>query len=302
MKEQYINLNGILTPYSEAKLHVSSVAVKYGASVFEGIRGYWNNEQDQLYLFSLHSHIERLFESMKLMKMKHNYSPEEIIVQIEETIKRNDIKEDCYVRVAASIEENGPIDSQGPVLINIAAFPLGRKPKQDGIKVSISSWTRISDNMMPPRIKCVANYQNGRLALIQAKEDGYDNTILLNKNGKISEAPTATVFFVKNGIMYTPSRTCGILESITREFLINVALKKGIKIVEREVDRSECYVSDEAFLCGTGAEIIPIISIDKHIIGDGRQGRLTTELRDIYIKTVYGQFNENRKYLYPIYE
>ncbi|MED0758918.1 branched-chain amino acid transaminase [Aneurinibacillus thermoaerophilus] len=301
MKETYISLNGRITPYEEAKIHVSSVAMKYGASVFEGIRGYWNEEQKELYLFALEQHLKRLLDSMNLMGMEHDYSVDKLIFQVEEIVKANQLKQDCYIRVAASIEADGPLDTRGPVLLNIAAFPQGRKPIQTGIKVSISSWTRLSDNMMPPRIKCVANYQNGRIALLLAKTDGYDNTILLNQNGKVAEAPTAAVFLVKNGVLTTPVVTDGILESITRRFLIEVARELNIPIIERQIDRSECYLADEAFLCGTGAEILPIRSIDHYLIGDGKDGIITQRLKDFYFDVVYGKKPKYSHLLFPIY-
>ncbi|QYY43995.1 branched-chain amino acid transaminase [Aneurinibacillus thermoaerophilus] len=301
MKETYISLNGRITPYEEAKIHVSSVAMKYGASVFEGIRGYWNEEQKELYLFALEQHLKRLLDSMNLMGMEHDYSVDKLIFQVEEIVKANQLKQDCYIRVAASIEADGPLDTRGPVLLNIAAFPQGRKPIQTGIKVSISSWTRLSDNMMPPRIKCVANYQNGRLALLLAKTDGYDNTILLNQNGKVAEAPTAAVFLVKNGVLTTPVVTDGILESITRRFLIEVARELNIPIIERQIDRSECYLADEAFLCGTGAEILPIRSIDHYLIGDGKDGIITQRLKNFYFDVVYGKKPKYSHLLFPIY-
>ncbi|MED0738641.1 branched-chain amino acid transaminase [Aneurinibacillus thermoaerophilus] len=301
MKETYISLNGRITPYEEAKIHVSSVAMKYGASVFEGIRGYWNEEQKELYLFALEQHLKRLLDSMSLMGMEHDYSVDKLIFQVEEIVKANQLKQDCYIRVAASIEADGPLDTRGPVLLNIAAFPQGRKPIQTGIKVSISSWTRLSDNMMPPRIKCVANYQNGRLALLLAKTDGYDNTILLNQNGKVAEAPTAAVFLVKNGVLTTPVVTDGILESITRRFLIEVARELNIPIIERQIDRSECYLADEAFLCGTGAEILPIRSIDHYLIGDGKDGIITQRLKNFYFDVVYGKKPKYSHLLFPIY-
>ncbi|AMA73432.1 branched-chain amino acid transaminase [Aneurinibacillus thermoaerophilus] len=301
MKETYISLNGRITPYEEAKIHVSSVAMKYGASVFEGIRGYWNEEQKELYLFALEQHLKRLLDSMNLMGMEHDYSVDKLIFQVEEIVKANQLKQDCYIRVAASIEADGPLDTRGPVLLNIAAFPQGRKPIQTGIKVSISSWTRLSDNMMPPRIKCVANYQNGRIALLLAKTDGYDNTILLNQNGKVAEAPTAAVFLVKNGVLTTPVVTDGILESITRRFLIEVARELNIPIIERQIDRSECYLADEAFLCGTGAEILPIRSIDHYLIGDGKDGIITQRLKNFYFDVVYGKKPKYSHLLFPIY-
>ncbi|MGF7046233.1 branched-chain amino acid aminotransferase [Paenibacillus sp. DS2015] len=290
MKESFILLNDSIVPYEEATIHVGSVAMKYGSSVFEGIRGYWDQERNRMHMFSMNEHIERLLDSMKLMGMEHNWNKEKLINNIKRIVLVNNLRSDCYVRVAASIEADGPLEARGPVLISIAAFLQQRKPNSDkGIHVCISSWQRISDHMMPPRIKCVANYQNGRLALLQAKSDGYDNTILLNQQGKIAEAPTAAFFIVKNGILITPSVTSGILESITRKYILSWANDLGISVQERELDRTECYLSDEAFLCGTGAEILPVVSIDRNVIDKGELGEITSVLIDYYFDIMYAR-------------
>lgn len=302
MKGKYLSLNGQIVPYAEARIHVSSVAMKYGASVFEGIRGYWNEQEGQLYAFALDGHLQRLLASMKLMGMEHEVTVETLREQTLAVIRANELREDCYIRLAASIEIDGPIDSKGPVLINIAAFPQGRKPQGErGIRVNVSSWVRIADHMMPPRIKSVANYQNGRLAALQAKADGYDNTLLLNQSGKIAEAPTAAFFLVKNGVLITPPTTAGILESITRRCLLEWARDLGIPTQEREIDRTECYLAEEAFLCGTGAEILPIGSIDRHLLGEGRVGPITRQLTDCYFAAAYGRSEFSRHLNEPVY-
>ncbi|WP_434752336.1 aminotransferase class IV [Paenibacillus amylolyticus] len=288
MSEYFIQLNDRVVRYNEATIHVGSAAMKYGASVFEGIRGYWDASRYRMHLMSLSEHVDRLFDSMKIMGMEHTWSKESVLKNIRNIILINSLHEDCYVRVAASIEADGPLDSRGPVLLSIAAFPMQRKPHSDqGIHISVSSWQRISDHMMPPRIKCIANYQNGRLAMLQAKSDGYDNTLLLNQNGKIAEAPTAAFFIVKNGQLITSSVTSGILESITRRDILNWAEEVGLNATQRELDRTECYLADEAFLCGTGAEILPVVSIDRHILGKGSIGPITALLMRKYFNAAY---------------
>ncbi|WP_055108894.1 aminotransferase class IV [Paenibacillus ihumii] len=288
MTKYFIQLNDRVVPYGEATIHVGSAAMKYAASVFEGIRGYWDAGRQRLHLFSLSEHVDRLLDSMKIMGMEHDWSKERVIRNIHNIIMVNRLQEDCYVRVAASVEADGPLESKGPVLLSAAAFPMQRKPHADqGIHISVSSWQRISDHMMPPRIKCIANYQNGRLALLQAKSDGYDNTLLLNQNGKIAEAPTAAFFIVKNGMLITPAVTSGILESITRRHILNWAKKLGLPADERELDRTECYLADEAFLCGTGAEILPVVSVDRYELGCGRIGPVTALLMRQYFDAAY---------------
>lgn len=288
MKECFIQLNDRVVPYDEATIHIGSAAMKYGASVFEGIRGYWDADRHRMHLFSMSEHADRLLDSMKIMGMEHAWSKERVMRNIRNIILVNRLQEDCYVRVAASVEADGPLESRGPVLLSVAAFPMQRKPHSDrGIHISVSSWQRISDHMMPPRIKCIANYQNGRLAMLQAKSDGYDNTLLLNQNGKIAEAPTAAFFIVKNGMLITPCVTSGILESITRRHILNWAKEIGLTATERELDRTECYLADEAFLCGTGAEILPVVSVDRHELGSGSIGSVTAKLMRKYFNTAY---------------
>ncbi|MUG43847.1 aminotransferase class IV [Paenibacillus woosongensis] len=288
MKECFIQLNDRVVPYEEATIHVGSAAMKYGASVFEGIRGYWDADRHRMHLFSLSEHVDRLLDSMKIMGMEHSWNKKRVIGNIRNIILVNHLQEDCYVRVAASVEADGSLEAKGPVLLSVAVFPQQRKPHSDrGIHISVSSWQRISDQMMPPRIKCIANYQNGRLAMLQAKSDGYDNTLLLNQHGKIAEAPTAAFFIVKNGRLITPSVTSGILESITRRHILNWAKEMGLTAEERELDRTECYLADEAFLCGTGAEILPVISVDRYELGGGSIGPVTALLMNKYFNTAY---------------
>lgn len=297
----YVSFNGNIIEYHRAKIHVSSATVKYGSSVFEGIRGYWNHERGILYLFALDQHLDRLFDSMKLMAMEHDFSKDRIKQWIRDLLIKNRLTKDCYIRVAASVAgENGTIASTGPVLLSITTEPKGRKAKEDGIKVAVSSWTRVEDTMMPPRIKCIANYQNGRLAMLEALKNGYDNVLLLNSRGKISEAPTCSFFVVKDNVLITPKTTDGILESITRRFVTDLARWLGIEVMERSLDRSEIYLSDEAFLCGTGAEILPIHMIDRYPINQEKTGPLTAKIKHAYFSTVYGRNERFQHMLEPV--
>jgi branched-chain amino acid aminotransferase len=260
---RFICMNGTQTPYNEATIHVASVAVKYAAQVFEGIRCYLVEGENRLNILALEQHVDRLFDSCHLMRMDMPYTREEVISQVLETVKANDLNQDSYIRLACSVNTDGPIFAKGPGLLTIAAFPQARKDFPKGQKVCINGWQRISDAQMPPRVKCVANYQNGRLALMQAKMDGYDNVLLTDSQGKACEAPTATFFMLRNGELVTPPVTSGILESITRDMVIKMAKRNNIPVVQRSIDRTELYIADSAFFCGTGAEILPIASVDQ---------------------------------------
>lgn len=299
MKGTHISLNGRLVPYDEAVIHVSSVAMKYGGSVFEGVRFYWNAEQRRLYLFAFDAHVDRLFESLRLMGMEYDFTGDDLRHHVEALIEVNRLHEDGYVRIAASIAVDGPIDATGPVLLNIAAFPQGRK-STSGIRVGISPWRRLPEAAMPPRIKCVANYQNGRLAMLTARAAGYDSALLLDDHGKVSEAPTSTFFAVRRGVLCTPPITSDILESITRRFVLKLALDAGVPVAERIIDRSECYLAEEAFLCGTGAEILPIRSIDQHTLGVDSPGPITAMLQQRYFDAVYDRNPTYRQYITPL--
>jgi branched-chain amino acid aminotransferase len=289
MKGTHLSLNGIIVPYEEARIHVSSVAMKYGASVFEGVRGYWNREQQRLYLFALAEHLDRLFDSLRLMGMQIGFTREDVRQQVGALLEATRLREDCYVRIAGSIDVDGGIDASGPVLLNIAAFPQGRKPGDQGARLMVSAWRRLPEAAMPPRIKCVANYQNGRLAMLAARAAGYDGALLLDENARVSEAPTAAFFMVRGGVLCTPPTTAHILESITRRFVLQLAREAEIPAVERSIDRSECYLAEEAFLCGTGAEILPVRSIDQHTMTGGSPGPITALLQRRYFEAAYGR-------------
>lgn len=297
-KKYPFSINGKIVKYEQANISLSSITCKYASSIFEGIRGYWRSDTGSMAVFALDQHLQRFFQSLKLMRMECFSPPNTVKKSVWDLIHHNNFQEDIYIRCACSISGSGPITTKGPTLISIHAFPQGRKEKsqKEGINVSISNWQRITDTAMPARIKCIANYHNSRLAMLQAEEDGYDNTIMLNIRGKIAEAPTACVFFVKENILYTPDTQSDILESLTRKFIIMLAKKNKLQVVEREIDRSEVYTCDEAFLCGTGCEILPIVSIDHYLLDGGKIGRITQLLKQSYFDEVYGKKNNFKEW------
>lgn len=302
-KGRVIFLNGRMLPYVEARIHVQSGAMKYAAAVFEGLRGYWNPEEEELYLFRVEAHAERLLRSLKLMRMDHPFDAVGLARAVRDLVRANGYREDVHIRQSAFIEGDEPMSATGPVGMAIAAYPLGRPKKSDvGLSCSVNSWARIDDAAMPPRIKCIANYQNGRLALLQARADGYDTTILLNRRGKVAEGPGACFFLVRDGVPITPPVTADILESITRRTLIQLfGEEHGIEAQEREVDRTEIYVGDEAFLCGTAWEVSPLVSMDRYPIGDGRVGPVTAAIAKTYFQVVRGGSKKYREWLTPVY-
>ena len=299
---RYIYLNGELVPYADARIHVQSTAVKYGGSVFEGLRAYWNAAQEELYVFRLQEHIDRLFASMRLMRMQHSLTREEIGRSILDVLRKNQAREDVHIRQTAYLASDGDIDDAGPVGLAVDARPR-KATQKPGIAVGVSSWTRISDGVMPPRIKCSANYQNGRLATLEAKANGYDGALLLNTRGKLAEAPGACCFILRGGVPITPPVTADILESVTRATLLELfRTELGQPALERDVDRTELYLADEVFLCGSGWEITPVVSIDRLPLGDGIQpGPVTRAMQACYFAVVRGEKPAYRRWLTPVY-
>jgi branched-chain amino acid aminotransferase len=299
---RYLYLNGQIVPYAEAKIHVQSAAVKYGSSVFEGLRAYWNPQQPELYLFRVEDHNRRLFDSLRLMRMEHTLTPEELTSSILEVLRKNDYREDVHIRQTAYVEADGAMDATGPVGLAVDALPRKLSGKA-GVDVGVSSWGRIPDGVMPPRIKCSANYQNGRLATLEAKANGYDTALLLNSRGKLAEAPGACCFIVRRGVPITPPVTADILESVTRATLLELFQKElGLTPEVRDIDRTELYLADEAFLCGSGWEITPVLSIDRLPLGAGKEpGPVTRAIQACYFSVVRGERAAYRDWLTPVH-
>jgi branched-chain amino acid aminotransferase len=299
-KAKYIFFNGKIVPFSEAKIHVMSPGLRYGSNIFEGIRGYWNEDKQQLYLFKIREHLRRLQHSMKLMRFKGSYEIEDLEKWILTLVRENEIKEDMHIRPQVFLEgEGGGVGSREPVGIAIIAIPMGRFMKEDGVTTMVSSWRRIDDDIMPPRIKCAANYQNSRLALIEAMRHGYDGTIILNRQGKVTEEARACIFVCRDGVPITPPVTYGILESITRKTLIQLfAEELGLHVLEREIDRTELYIADEAFFCGSGAETTPIISIDGYPLP---VGPITLSIKKVYFDIAKGKTDKHSEWRTAVY-
>lgn len=303
MQPKYIFFEGKVVPYQDAKVHVSTVGVKYGASVFEGIRGYWNEEGRELYIFRLEDHLKRLNQSIRLMGMETSYEIDWLKENLIKVLQANEFHEDVHIRPIVYLSGEGRYDVTSPVDIVIPAQPTGRlEDISKGINCCVSSWKRISDNSLPPRVKCSANYINSRYASIQAKIDGYESAIFLTDRGRVSEGLHACLFLVRRGSISTPTITSDILESITRDTVI-VLLNKvhNLEVIEREIGRTELYAADEVFFCGTGAEITPVVSIDRHSIGDGKVGRLTKMVQDTYFKVARGTIEEFSEWRTPTY-
>jgi branched-chain amino acid aminotransferase len=281
-------MNGELVPEPEAKLPINSAAVFYATNCFEGLRAYWSAADEEMYCFRLADHFARLRESMKMMRFSVPYTDAQLYEGVRRVLTGNDLREDIHMHLVAYVAGAG-LDATEPTGLYINPRQRGRV-NEAGMRCCVTSWVRTSDNAIPIRLKSGSNYQNGRLATLQAKADGYDGPIFLNGQGHVAEGSGATFFMVRRGRLVTPPLTADILESITRTTLIQDLVPRvlGQDVVEREIDRTEIYVADEAFFCGSGYEITPIVSIDRFPLGDGRVGPLTRRLASAYMDLVRG--------------
>jgi branched-chain amino acid aminotransferase len=296
--------NGKIVPKEDVRVHVDTVGFKYCAMVFEGIRAYWNDAERQLYAFRLPDHARRLEDSVRVMRMNTPLASPDYERAVLQALEANEIVQSAHIRQMVWVDGGGEVFGVEPVSHAVIVTPKAGwfSGSEPGIHASVSSWQRISDNTIPPRVKCAANYQNARLALLQAKLDGYDSTILLNADGKVSEEPRGCIFLVKGGRVITPQVTNDILESITRDTLIRLFQDQyTTEVVVRDVDRTELYLAQEAFVCGSGLEVTPILSIDRHRIGKGLPGEITVAIRDAYLRVARGEMEQYTGWLSPVY-
>ena len=303
--ERLIWLNGEIINVNEAKINVLAPTAQFGVNVFEGIRAYWNSDEKQLYAFRLIDHYKRLMNSIKVFRLDNPYTVETMKQSMIDVVRANHYKEDIQIRQTIFVEGFSSWFATGPVGMFVApiAKPRQKTPLSSGITGMVSSWERICDSSMSPKIKVGANYINSRMAQMEALEKGYDTAIFMNKQKKIAEGPGSCLFIVRDGKLITPPITASILESITRDTLIDIAenlMKCCVEI--RDIDRTELYIADEVFLCGSAVEVSPIISVDGYIVGNGEVGELTKLIHKEYLRIVTGENRYNEKWLTPIYD
>lgn len=287
---RYVFLDGKIVPWDQGTVHVSSGAFKYGASVFEGLRGYWNEKEQEMYLFRMAEHMDRFTFSQRFMRFDEIYSPEYVTEKTLELIRANGFRgENLHIMTTAYLKGGASPGVTGPVGLAITVLERPRIAKiTSGVSAQVSSWMRVPDTAMPMRVKCNANYNNGRLAAMQAVADGYDTAIFLNSRGKVSEGPGMCFFIVRNGVPITPSTSNDILESITRDTVLQLLREMGTPAVERDVDRSEIVAAEEAFFCGTAWEVTPVTMIDRLKVGGGAMGPITRRLQETYFDVCHG--------------
>lgn len=289
----YIWLNGELVPWNDATVHITEIAVPMIAAVFEGIRGYWNQDQGDLNIIGLDEHLNRLDRSRKFMRLAPLYDKQALRQAVFDLLSANEAWQNTYIRILVYFTGAGLFSSANEpmthYLINSKNFD---SDLMNGklCDACVSSWRRIGVQMLAPQVKAVSNYLNSRLAAMEAKRNGYDDAaILLNEGGKVSEGPGECIFLVRDSVVVTPDIASGILESITRALIIQLCKEVlNVPVEERQVERSELYFADEMFFAGTSSEIRPIGSVDHYQVGDGRIGPITAQLQHLYHDLVYG--------------
>jgi len=290
---KYIWFDGKLMPLNLAKIPVTTHAMHYGTSIFEGVRAYWNSKN--LYVFRLRDHVKRFRNSGKFYNITLNFSDRKIENAVTDLCRKNKIKKSCYIRPFYFVGQYGinlHVTQKAPTHTAIFSFPFGDLFNKNGITATISKWRKFSDISTPTQAKMGGNYLNSILATQDAKEKGFDEAILLDQSGNVSEAPGENIFLVKNNQLITPSLSSSALDGITRRSIITLAKDMKLKVKIQKVSKKELKAADEIFLSGTAAEITPIIKIDKKTVGNGKVGNITKLCMDTYSDIVMNK-NEN---------
>jgi branched-chain amino acid aminotransferase len=303
--QKYAYFQGKIVPLEQAKVSVMTHALNYGTGVFEGIRGYWNEKAEEIYIVQLRAHFERMQKNTRLMCIDLGMSVDELIDLTVELVAMHNFRQNVYIRPLAykSSEQIGVSMEGVEDDITIYASPYGSYVDIDrGLAVCVSSWKRTDDNSIPGRAKVSGNYANTALIKNEAVLNGYDEAIVLNHQGQVVEGSAENIFLVRDGVLITPGNGEGILEGITRAIVMHLAKDEmGLNTVERSVNRSELYHADEVFLTGTGAQIAPVTSVDRRKVNDGRVGLISSHLQKLYFDVVKGNVPRYMDWLTPVY-
>jgi branched-chain amino acid aminotransferase len=304
-RTMYSYFNGEIVPLSEAKLSIMTHAFNYGTACFEGIRGYWNDDDNQLYLFRLREHFERMAGSLRILNFPQHASVDALCTMARDVVRRNDYRENVYMRPTAYIKsEVIGVKLHGlDVGFCMYCVPFGAYVDVDrGLKVGVSSWKRLDDNMIPARAKIAGAYVNSAFAKTEALLNGFDEAIMLTSDGHVSEGSAENIFMLAGGKLITPPVVENLLVGITRHTVMTLAKEEfGLEIVERQIDRTELYTCDELLLCGTGAQIAPVAEVDHRPVGSGEIGAFTAELQKMYFEVVRGKVAKYKEWCTPVY-
>jgi len=305
VKQEFAFFEGKIVPIEEAKISIKTNSFHYGTAVFEGIRAYWNPQEEQLYILAGKEHYERLLKNARAMFMDIPYTADQLVEITKELLKRCEVKEDIYIRPIVYFKDL----KLTPKLIGytpeiaIYLYPFGAYlDPEKGIRAKVSSWIRNDDNSIPSRYKIAGAYVNSALAKTEALMGGYDEAIMLNANGYVAEGSGENIFLVRNGKVITPGLNEHILEGITRRLVIQILREDlNIEVIERPVARSELYIADEVFMTGTAAEVTPIVEIDNRPIGNGKVGDITKKVQKLFFDAVRGKVEKYKYLLTPVY-
>lgn len=294
---------GEFVPLEEAKVSIAAHAFNYGTGCFGGMRAYWNQEQEQLYIFRPKKHFTRFLESCRLLNIVLPYSFEDLLGITIELLRRDNYRENAYMRPMAY----KATEDITPRLYDLEdAYAMYTRPQGNYIKLEVragtSSWRRVDDNSIPARGKITGAYINSSFARTEAHWNGFDEAIVLNQDGHVSEGSAENFFMVRHGRLVTPCVQDNILEGVTRATIMELAKDElGLEVVERSIDRSELYLADEAFFTGTGAQVAAIIEVDHRPLGDGTLGPITRQIQELYFRTVRGDNSRYAHWVTPVY-
>lgn len=298
--------DGRIVPFEQATVSVLTHSFNYGTGVFGGLRGYWNDDEEQLYVFRPLDHFERLIQSAGLLRIRVPYTPLELNDILNDLLRTEGFRQNCYIRPLAykSTEMIGVRLHDVADAFTMFAMPFGSYiANEDGAHVCFSAWRRVDDNAIPARGKIVGAYANSALIKTDAVIAGYDEALVLNQEGHVTEASAANIFIVRRGVVYTPPPQSDVLEGIVRRALITLMRDDlGLEVVEREIDRTEVYVADEMFLCGTGVQVAAITRVEHRPIGSGEMGPITESVRNLFFRVVQGRVPQYRDWLSPVYQ
>jgi branched-chain amino acid aminotransferase len=301
----YAFFEGQIVPIEQAQVSVMTHALHYGTACFGGLRGYWNDEKEQLFVFRIRDHYRRFLNSSKLLMMELPFSVDDLAEITLKLLLKEGWREDVYIRPLAykanagiGVRLHGLTDE-----ITIFSLPFGRYiQKEEGAHVTFSSWRRVDDNAIPARGKLSGAYVNSALIKSDALLAGFDEALVLNADGHLAEGSAENVFIIKNGVAATPPVTDNILEGITRRTIMHLLSQElGVQVVERPIDRTEVFLAEEVFFCGTGVQVAAITRVDHRTIGDGKMGSITKRLRDLYFDVVRGNVRNYADWCSPVY-
>ena len=294
---------GAFVPMKDAKVSIMTHAFMYGTATFEGIRAYWNEEQGRLYGLKLREHVERIRQSCRILLMDDIPSVDELTGLIIDTVRRNGFREDCYIRPSfyKSTRAIGVRLHDLDHELYIIALPFGNYiDTEKGVRLMTSSWRRNADDALPARGKIVGGYVNMAFQKSEAELNGFDEAVVLTAGGHVNESSAANIYIIRDGVAITPPVNDDLLEGVTRKALMELLANEGIPVQERSINRSELYVADEIFVCGTGVQISPVIEVDHRKVGSGTIGPISSLIRERYFDAVRGRLPEYSHWLTPI--